>query len=308
MHWSRSHKHWYYDPGPKASVKIQYWKTEECPVGYAYEKGKGYFHILDPKNLSSTPPPRSTKKRSIHSVVSNTTSSTKRSRIERDVIVVSLNDCVTESGALHVPKTAKISNLHGEILKFIRNGKIKFPFKSVYFNLQKRKMFENLQRMALDRDPKTYFRNERFAPFRVQFRHSSDMFPFTFTFGSSATPRFYLHMENENEYWDIQILTDLYSEERRLSARRNYQPRSVLEAFRSDEKFQSNIIREALVYQPKKRMERIYADISTRALMPHSSSSSTYAEHTRISSFSLRECVYKCMPECTFFFQILPLS
>ena len=277
MHWSRSHKHWYYDPGPKAaSTKSQYWKTDECPVGYAYEKGKGYFHILDPKNLSSTPPPRSTKKRSIHSVVSNTTSSTKRSRIERDVIVVSLNDCVTESGALHVPKTAKISNLHGEILKFIRNGKIKFPFKSVYFNLQKRKMFENLQRMARDRDPKTYFRNERFAPFRVQFRHSSDMFPFTFTFGSSATPRFYLHMENENEYWDIQILTDLYSEERRLSARRNYQPRSVLEAFRSDEKFQSNIIREALVYQPKKRMERIYADISTRALMPHSSSSSTY--------------------------------
>ena len=43
MHWSRSRKHWYYDTGPKASVKIQYWKTEECPVGYAARKEKDTF-------------------------------------------------------------------------------------------------------------------------------------------------------------------------------------------------------------------------------------------------------------------------
>jgi len=23
MHWSRSHKHWFYDPGPKAPVKVR---------------------------------------------------------------------------------------------------------------------------------------------------------------------------------------------------------------------------------------------------------------------------------------------
>jgi len=288
--------------------QVQYWKTDECPVGWAFQKGKGYFHILDPKHAKSTAPSSSSsssslssKKRPIDNISSNitTTTTVKRSRFED--VVVSLNACVSKTGALHVPSSAKIPNLHGEILKFIRNGIIKFPFKSLYFESQKHKMFGNLQRLARDLDSKTYFRNERFAPFRVQFRQSGDMFPFTFSSSSSTTSRYYLHIENESEYWDMQILTDLYSEERRLSARRNYQRRSVLESFRSDEKFQSNIVREALVYRPTKRMERMYADISTQALMSSSSSSSskTFSENTRISSFSLRECVYKCMPECT---------
>lgn len=302
MHWSRSHQHWFYDSGPHSDHKTQFWKTEECPIGWAFEKGKGYFHVLDPHNAQQTVPKMRSRKRSLSHDDNNPTSPKATSPLPvkkkhsrwGGKVVTSISSCISADGALHVPKNANITDLHGEILKNIENGNIKFPFKYLYFQSQKDKMFRNLQRLARDLDPSRYFRNERFSPFRVQFRQSDGMFPFTFN-----KSRYYLHVENESEYWDMQILTDLYSEKRRMSARRNYQSLSVLDAFRSDAKFQANIVRESLVYRPKKRLERLYADLSTQSLTQSTVSTTTYQDNTRISSFSLRECVYKCMPECT---------
>mmetsp|Transcript_12506 Transcript_12506/g.30793 ORF Transcript_12506/g.30793 Transcript_12506/m.30793 type:complete len:1078 (-) Transcript_12506:102-3335(-) len=136
---------------------------------------------------------------------------------------------------------------------------------------------------------------------------------FHFSFGKKGA--FALHVSPAADYWEMDMLTDTFSEHERLRARRVYQPQSVLEAFqdRKDRSFRRAVFESAFRYRPKAREEEEWeaADWASKTLSQVSPPSqngggrggrgiSPYLDGG-LNSFMIRESVYGEMAECTQF-------
>lgn len=149
--------------------------------------------------------------------------------------------------------------------KAVELEELDFPFKRYYMAERSHEMFDALRDFLRRNFPEgvpegnRMWADEQFVPYKVQMRCNdstqqtssskkrSGLF-FPFTFGRHG--RYALHVSPTDDYWKIDMLTDAFSEHERLRARRVYQSRNILEAYKLDRGFRERVFRSALRYAP----------------------------------------------------------
>lgn len=304
-----------------------------CPVGWAGREGKDgsvqYFHISRPAEMFRRVPP--SKKRRRDETSAGKMRSEERTASSRDAqhkrmkrsIPGPLANYVRERDGAFSLTTVEARRLEtndnvavkDEVLNLVKRGFIKFPYKRMYFADEASNMFANLRRLAMRLKTKDevdrYFHDEMHSPHGVRMRcnvssgrRSEPFFPYTFQLDRTRRPRYFVHVENDSEYWDVQLLTDMYSEEMRMTARRNHQSISIREAFLRDTSFQRKVVEAAFRYRATKPIEKRFATIAAQSLARNKTTTADSFVGGGINSFTMRESVWHCRKthaECTTF-------
>jgi hypothetical protein len=165
--------------------------------------------------------------------------------------------CIAEFGEDHVLAA---------VCRLMQLGAITFPLKSHYLTDIDGK-FRRLQRAALE------VSHDQFEPWNVRFKSPKGFVNIAFPGG-----RYVLFVHRDSEYWEMDIVTDYFTEVQRMSARRKDQALCPLLMFSEDKQFQRSLVQAGL-----QRPEGL-------------------------TPFSLREAMWKCLKECTQFKATLAVS
>jgi len=343
MRYSRSERTWFYEKSNENRNGRRFWREADCPPGWARrterngrDRRRVYFHISQPDRVRDRPPstihierdrkrngeswsenrtnprdhrmrrsPLTFRGRKRHSSPVREIRVTRR-RMDSNPSADFLDNYLDENGVISITSDearriglGRDYLLSAAVIDAIQRRKISFPYKKFYVR-DVSKRFEKLKKFILhkfpDGEPDKFFRDEYFRPFKILMQ-SEGFFPSTFK------GAYKLHISSLEDYWEFDLVTDVFSEPIRLRARRNYQNMSVLEAFHENRGFQEKLVNAALRYRPSVSTEEAAASMASQNLRPDQ-------EHARdirnfvnggINSFMLRECVYKCMAECTQF-------
>eukprot|EP00750_Incisomonas_marina_P020889 INCI4108.3.p2 GENE.INCI4108.3~~INCI4108.3.p2 ORF type:complete len:588 (-),score=111.95 INCI4108.3:2654-4345(-) len=167
------------------------------------------------------------------------------------------------------------------LVDMLRAKQILFPLKRYLKDYERfGSMFENLQRLSEGGKFRDYFASASFVVPGVDFGRPVSNEPplFPFTFGADPKTASFLQFRarsSMDDYWQMDMLTDFFTEDLRMKARREDTPLSVWDAFHNDVNFQ-----RALVNATLRRNQKNF-----NGFTPHAA----------------REAVFEVMKECTQF-------
>lgn len=156
-----------------------------------------------------------------------------------------------------------------DTVKLLMEGKISFPWKKYYLQPQLDIMFDRLQKYTPNVKDGSLSQN-RFEPKNAFFHHRRMRY--------DLKGDFQLIKTHDREYWEMDIITDYFTERERMSARRRNARMSPLALFESNN-------------------DRWFKRLTENALKRYKTS----PEQEGLSTHSLREAMYGLVKECTQF-------